>query len=147
MKVLLLQQVKGIGKKGEIKEVSDGYAQNALFPRGLAKQATKDVLNKQKLAQASQTHKQKKFQDKIKNLFNNLQDSELILQEKANSKGSLYKSIGVKEIISLIERTHGVRVGEDMFQADYLTKELGDMDIVLISQGNKTQFKVNIKSI
>ena len=93
MKVILLQNVKGKGKKGDVIEVSDGYAQNALLPRKLAKVATTTELNK--IAQAEKSLKLKAEKDKehILRVLNLVNGKTVVIQEKLNEKGSLYLSL------------------------------------------------------
>jgi|AntAceMinimDraft_11_1070367.scaffolds.fasta_scaffold206375_1 large subunit ribosomal protein L9 len=145
MKVLLLQNIKGLGQKGEIKEVSDGYAQNALFPKSIARQVTQDVLNKHNLAKASKEKKQIKHHEEIKNLFDTLRDSTLVTTEKANDKGSLYKAVGIKEIINIIKKQHGINVSESIFAENYSTKEVGVKKVSMVSLGQTCNFTLEIK--
>jgi large subunit ribosomal protein L9 len=144
MKILLLQSVKGLGQKGEIKEVSDGYAQNALFPKKLAQPATQDILNKQKQAAQSKDIQKEKERTILHGLFENIEGQRLVLSEKANDKGALYQAVGIKEITKLIFDTYGVSVAPDIFKEKYSTKERGDLEIILLAYGKQASFILSI---
>ena len=95
MKVVLLADVKGSGKKGELVNVSDGYARNFLFPKKLAKEANAQALNELKNAQASA--------DKING-------KSVSILAKAGQGGKLFGSVTAKEIAEAIKKQYGVDV-------------------------------------
>jgi large subunit ribosomal protein L9 len=98
MKVIFLQDVKGQGKKGEIKQVSDGYAANFLIPRGLAKPANESnvkMLEHQKQAEARQKEKEK---EQAQALAEKLKSTPVVLRAKAGDGGRLFGAITTKHI-------------------------------------------------
>lgn len=110
MKVVLLQDVKGSGKKGELVSVSDGYARNFLFPRGLAKEANAQALNEIKNAEES-----KKFQveQQIAQANENkkkLESKTIVIHAKAGANGKLFGSITAKEIANEINQRYHIVV-------------------------------------
>jgi large subunit ribosomal protein L9 len=98
MKVIFLQDVKGQGKKGEIKQVSDGYAANFLIPRGLAKPANESnvkMLEHQKQAEARQKEKEK---EQARALAEKLKTTPVVVRAKAGDGGRLFGAVTTKHI-------------------------------------------------
>ncbi len=131
MKVILLKFVKDLGHQGDIVEVSDGYAVNALFPRGLAKQATASVINKHKMAQKSQRIKEEKERELTLKKLKDLEGKIILIQEKMNPKGSLYHALGLKEIIRAIHEQYQLSIPNHLFVKKYSFKEAGKYTLEL----------------
>ncbi|MDD3693868.1 MAG: 50S ribosomal protein L9 [Candidatus Pacebacteria bacterium] len=146
MKVILLQSIKGKGQKGDVIEVSDGYAQNALFPKGLAKAATSQEINKLKLAQDSLHHKEEKLKKEILLAFEVLNGKNLIIKEKVNEKGSLYRAVTNKEILEALKRDFRVDLPDSSLSDKHALKETGDYQIEFGSYGKKITLLVSIQS-
>ena len=107
MKVLLEQDVKGTGKKGEIAEVSDGYARNYLLPRKLATPADAQSINAASIQKSAAAHK--KFQASVaaRDLAKQLEGVAVTVKAKVGENGHLFGSITGKEIASaLMEQKH-----------------------------------------
>jgi len=143
MKVIFTQNVKDQGKKGEMKEVSDGYARNFLIPRGLAMAATKDNLNAQKLqekAKAKQIEKEKAL------AVENAQKLEGIIVKiaaKAGAQGRLFGSITSKEISEALLEQHDIRIEKNkIVQADPI-KTYGNFEIK-VKLGHETNGIINL---
>ena len=110
MKVIFNADVKGKAKKGEMKEVSDGYARNYLLPRGLAAEATADNINALKLkekARAAQIEKEK-AQD-MENA-KKLEGVQVVVRAKAGSNGKLFGAVTSQEISSALKEQFGIEV-------------------------------------
>lgn len=98
MKVLLLTDVRGTGKKGEIKEVADGYANNFLIKTGKAKKADNSSISENKMKQsATDYHKEMEKQDALK-LSEKMKDVKVAMKIKCGENGKTFGSIGAKEI-------------------------------------------------
>ena len=143
MKVIFTQDVKSQGKKGEMKEVSDGYARNYLIPRGLVMAATKDNLNAQKLqekAKAKQIEKEKAL------AVENAQKLEGIVVKiaaKAGAQGRLFGSITSKEISEALLEQHDIRIEKNkIVQADPI-KTYGSFEIK-VKLGHETNGTINL---
>ena len=110
MKVVLLADVKGHGKKGELCNVSDGYARNFLFPKKLAVEADNAALNELKnREQAAAHHKQEEI-NKANELKSLLDGKTVTLTAKAGSAGKLFGSITSQEIAAQINQSFGISV-------------------------------------
>ncbi len=110
MKVVLLQDVKGLGKKGELVTASDGYVRNFLFPKNLAKEANAQAMNELKNAEQS---KKFKIDTAIKNAEEakaKLEGSTFVMNAKAGQSGKLFGSITAKEISAEIKKQKGIDV-------------------------------------
>ena len=110
MKVILMQDVKSIGKKGELKEVSDGYARNFLLPRKLAKEANAQAMNEFKTAEAAKEYKVKVETEKAQENAKALSGKTVKISAKAGQNGKLFGSVTAKELAEEIGRQYGVEV-------------------------------------
>lgn len=104
MKVILLQDVKGQGKKGEIKNVSDGYANNYLFPRGLAKPANESNLKQLEHMNVVQAKQHEKEKNQARQLADKLEAAPLVMKAKAGEGGRLFGSITTKHIADELKK-------------------------------------------
>lgn len=139
MKIILLQHIKGIGKKGEVTEVSDGYAQNALIPKGLAKAATDTVLNKIKQEKQVVKNKQEQERQRTLNTLESINGKSVIIKEKLNEKGSLYHALGLKEIIKAVHQQLKLSTPNSIYSEKYAFKEAGEYTLELSAYGKKAQ--------
>lgn len=98
MQVILKQDVKGSGKKGELVKVSDGYARNFLLPKGLAVEANAQALGEMKAKQASAAHKAAVEQQAAEELASKIKGQTVKLSAKAGANGKLFGSVTSKEI-------------------------------------------------
>ena len=110
MKVVLLADVKGSGKKGELVNVSDGYARNFLFPKKLAKEANAQALNELKNAEESKAFKIKQETEAAQASADKINGKSVSILEKAGQGGKLFGSVTAKEIAEAIKKQYGVDV-------------------------------------
>ena len=110
MKVILLADVKGSGKKGELVNVSDGYARNFLFPRKLAKEANAQAMNELKNAEASKQHRIEVEKANASEAAKKIDEKTIKMTAKAGQGGRLFGSVTSKEIAELIAREFGIQV-------------------------------------
>ena len=108
MKVIFLQYVRGQGKKGELKEVSEGYGRNYLLPRGLATEATKDNLNALALKEKAKKAQEAKERALAEENAARLKDIVVNIRAKAGSNGRLFGSVTSQEIAEALEAQHGI---------------------------------------
>ena len=110
MKVVLLADVKGVGKKGELINAAEGYARNFLLPRKLAKEANAQVMNELKNAEASKAFKIKTETEEAQKAAAELKDKIVRITAKSGAGGRLFGSVTAKEIAQEIKKQFGVEV-------------------------------------
>ena len=110
MKVIFLQDVKGSGKKGEIKNVADGYARNMLLPKGYAVEATAANMNKLEGAQASAQHKIDVDIQAAKEAADKIKGKKVNIAAKAGSNGKLFGSVTAGNVADALAEQFGVKV-------------------------------------
>ncbi len=110
MKVVLLQDVKSQGKKGDLINVSDGYARNFLIPKGLAKEASSQVLNEIKgKNEAKQYHKNME-EEKAKNIAERMKDFTIEIKAKCGDNGKLFGSVTSKEVSAELKKKYNIDI-------------------------------------
>ncbi len=125
MKVILLADVKGSGKKGELVNVSDGYARNFLFPRKLAKEANAQAMNELKNAEEAKAHRAEVELSAAKEAAAKLEGKSVRLYASAGQGGKLFGSITSKEIAEEIKKQLKVEVDKRKIDIDGDVKAFG----------------------
>ncbi|WZL73111.1 50S ribosomal protein L9 [Clostridiaceae bacterium 35-E11] len=125
MKVILLKDVKGLGKKGAIVEASDGHARNYLIPRGFAKEATAGGIKVVKMQKAAEEKKRQEELAEAKALADKISNLVVILKGKAGEGGKLFGSITTKDIAEGLAKQHGIKIDKRKIQMDNPIKTLG----------------------
>lgn len=115
MKVILTQDVKGQGKKGQLVEVSDGYARNFLLPRGLAQEATKSNINVLKGKKESLEYKIKTETDEANAIAEKMKEIKVSLKAKAGANGKLFGSITSKDVAEELIKQHHIKLDKKKF--------------------------------
>lgn len=108
MKVILLQDVKSQGKKGELLNVSDGYARNFLFPKKLAVEADAAALSEMKSKEEAKRHREAEERKQALALADRLSALTVTIKMQAGSDGRLYGSVTNKDIAAALEAQHGI---------------------------------------
>jgi large subunit ribosomal protein L9 len=145
MKVILLEDIKGLGKKGELVNASDGYARNFLFPKKMAIEATSG--NLKTLEQQNEALNLKKQQelDKAKALGDKIQKMTVEITTKAGDNGRLFGSVTSKEICEGLQKQHGIKLDKRKVVLPEPIKELGMKQLdVKIYPGVTAKLNVNI---
>ena len=128
MKVVLLTDVKGTGKKGEIKEVSDGFAQNFLIKTGKARKADNGALNENRLKlEANEYHKEMQKQDAIA-LGQKIKGTKIYIQIKCGENGKTFGSITSKEIAEALSKK-GFDIDKRKIELKEPLKTIGSYEI------------------
>lgn len=142
MKVIFKKDVGGVGQRGSVKEVSDGYALNFLIPQGLAEQATADKVaahaKNQKALEADAAAKEAQWAEHAARM----NGSKFQVQAKANEKGHLYKQLGSAEIIAAIKTVFGVDVPPNALVLTTAIKAAGEHDVSI--KLGKSQAKMTL---
>ncbi|MCI9482991.1 MAG: 50S ribosomal protein L9 [Clostridiaceae bacterium] len=125
MKVILKQDVKNQGKKGELIEVSEGYGRNYLIPRGLAEIATADNLNVMRQADEAKARRIALEQEAARNAAAKLKECTVVVKAKAGSGGRLFGAVTAKEISDSLKAQHGIDVAKNKIVMDEAIKSFG----------------------
>ena len=110
MKVILLQDVKGKGKKGQMLEVSDGYARNFMLPRKLAIEATADAINTMRMNDKAAAEKAAKERAEALEVSKKLRAMTLVVKAKGGGAGRLFGSVTNQEIADALEKSSGIKL-------------------------------------
>lgn len=124
MRVIFLQDVKGQGKKGEIKEVSEGYARNFLLPRGLAQLATAGAAKNLEQMKAAEEKRKAREQKEAQALAERLSKMTLVIKAKAGESGRLFGAITSKQIAEALEKEK-IKVDRRKIELDEPIRSLG----------------------
>ncbi len=124
MKVVLLKDVKGTGKKGDVVDVSDGHGRNFLMPRGLAKEATAGSVNEVKHQKASEDKRNAEILAEAKELKAKIESLKVTFQAKSGEGSKLFGSITNKDVASMLKQQHGIEVDKKKVKMDQI-KMLG----------------------
>lgn len=125
MKVIFKADVKGKGKKGEIKDVNDGYARNYLLKNNLAVEATKGNLQAQKAKDAKQEQRAQEEVEEAKQLKETLAGMEVKLTAKSGDGGRLFGSITSKQIAEQLKKDHDIKIDKRKIELDDPIRTLG----------------------
>jgi len=129
MKVILLKNIDKLGRQGEIKEVSIGYARNFLIPRGLADQATPDLIAQLENRKKKEVKQAEKDLLKIEKLAEELDGKQFGISAKASDAGSLYAAITKEKIVKILSQ-EGYEVSKSVVSVDQI-KTIGNHSILL----------------
>jgi len=129
MKVVLLKDLKGKGKAGDIINVSDGYAHNFLLKQNIAKPATKENMNSAQMAKKAEAHKKELELQAAKDLKASIDKKKITIKATCGENGKLFGSITAKEIASALKEQHGFEVEKKKIVLKDSIKDLGSYDI------------------
>ena len=144
MKVILLQDVKGQGKKGDLINASDGYAKNFLLPKGLAIVADKSAINElEGKKSAAQFHKNQE-EMRARELADNLEGKKVTFKAKSGENGKLFGSITAQDVANEIKQQLHLEVDKKKLQLESI-KTLGTTEaIVKVYPGMSAKVKVEV---
>ncbi|BAU26294.1 LSU ribosomal protein L9P [Aneurinibacillus soli] len=144
MKVIFLQDVKGQGKKGEIKEVSEGYARNFLFKKGLAQVATEGNMKMQQAHQKSEEKRKQEELEEAKALAKVMAETEITIKAKSGEGGRLFGGVSTKQIAEELKKA-GFKVDKRKILLDDPIRTLGYTNVpIKIHQEVTTTMKVHV---
>lgn len=128
MKVILIQDVKGTGKKDAIVEVSDGYARNFLFPRKLAMEANDHNLNSIHTAKSAQAHRKSVEKDEAMAQAKHMETLVTKVSVKAGENGRLFGSVTAQEIADCLKAQHGIEIDKRKITMEPI-RQLGETSV------------------
>ena len=125
MKVILTQDVRGQGKRGQMIEVSDGYARNFLLPRKLAQEATADNINTMRMNDKATQERQAKERAEALDLRNRMKDMTIVVTAKGGGAGRLFGSVTNTEVSEALAKQAGVQLDKRKIILDEPIKSVG----------------------
>ena len=125
MKVILLQDIKGKGKKGQMVEVSDGYARNYLLPRKVAVEATADNINTMKMNDKAKAEQAAREKAQAQEFAEKLKEITVEIHAKAGSGGRLFGAITSAEVSDALKQQHGITIDKKKIVQDEPIKSYG----------------------
>ena len=129
MKVILLQDVKGKGKKGQMIEVSDGYARNYMLPRKIAVEATTDNVNTMRMTDKANAEKRQKEREEAFAISQKLKEVTVIVKAKGGGAGRLFGSVTTQEISDALKKQEGITVDKRKIVLDEQIKTVGTYSV------------------
>lgn len=145
MQVILTQDVKGQGKKGQLVNVSDGYARNFLLPKGLATEATNSNLNVLKGKKESLEFKIKTETEEANKIVEKMKDITVEIKAKAGDNGKLFGSVTSKDVADALTAQHHIKLDKKKFVMPDGIKVLGVTEVtVKVYTGINGTLKVNV---
>ncbi len=131
MKVLLVKDVKSLGKAGEVKEVKDGYGKNFLIGKGFAKHATPEILAQHKAEQEQKAKDEAAEIARLKEIAQKLEKAEIVLTKKLGQNGHLFGAITKDEIAHALKEQHGIEIDKKHITDKVAIKTVGEHDLDL----------------
>ena len=148
MKVVLLKDVRNMGKRDDILTVSDGYARNFLFPQKLAAEATPGTLKEIERKRAAQDAREAERRAEAEAKAALLKNKVITLQVKCGEKGRLYGSVTAAEVAEALEKQHGIQADRRKLDIGDPIREVGMRDItVWLYQGVTVPMKLNVEPL
>ena len=129
MKVILKADIKGVGKKDEIINASDGYARNFLFPKNLAVEANAENMSKLKAKQDSNAFKKSQEKEEAEKLADRLSKILLKIPVKAGTNGKIFGGVSAKEIAENLEKQYQIKVDKKKIDLKEAIKTLGTFSV------------------
>lgn len=145
MKVILLENIKGVGKKDEVINASDGYARNFLFPKNLALEATKDnMLKLQAKQQANQRKKDIEKEEAIK-VASKMKELLLKIEVKSGENGKIFGGVTAKEIAENLQKQYQIAIDKKKINLKETIKNLGTYTIeIRLYEGVVGKLKIQV---
>ena len=147
MKVILKQNVKGVGRKYEIKEVADGYANNFLIPKKLAEYASPEAVKKAEILMATGLAEIEIREKLTEKQIEMLKGVNVVLKKKANEKGHLFEKVHTEEISKALKEQANIDIDSEFVVLENPIKEIGGHSITVQVGKNKGEFKLVVETI
>ena len=147
MKVILKADIKGVGKKDQIINASDGYARNFLFPKNLAVEANKENMSKLKAKQDSSAFKKSQEKEDAKKVAEKLSKIQLKVPVKAGENGKIFGGVSAKEIAELLKENYKIEIDKKKIELKETIKTLGMRTIqIKLYEGVTGTLKIDVIS-
>lgn len=147
MKIILIKDVKNLGREGEIKEVSDGYARNFLIPKGLATEATATKLKESQEKETREKKKKTRETEDARALKEKLDGQTVAIAVKTGGSDRLFGAVTAKEIADVINQKFKVNIDKKKIEMTDPIKHLGEYQVKLkIYPSIQAQLKIIVKA-
>ena len=147
MKVILLQDIKGVGKKDEVINASDGYVRNFLFPKNLAVEANAENMSKLKAKQDSNAFKKSQEKEEAEKIAEKLSKILLKIKVKSGANGKIFGGVSSKEIAENLEKQYKIKVDKKKIDLKDTIKILGTVTVdIKLFEGVIGKVKLDIIS-
>ena len=147
MKVILKVDIKGVGKKDQVINASDGYARNFLFPKNLAVEANKENMSKLKAKQDSNAFKKSQEKEEAKKIAEKLSKIQLKIPVKAGENGKIFGGVSAKEIAELLKENYKIEIDKKKIELKETIKTLGARTIqIKLYEGITGNLKIDVIS-
>ncbi|MFC2050845.1 50S ribosomal protein L9 [Chloroflexota bacterium] len=144
MKVIFLKDAPK-GKRGEIKEVADGYARNFLFPKGIASPATSSAIKAAKVLFDEKAESQARQREELNRIVQEMEGKELHFKAKAGAKGRLHGAITTASIADELSSLAGFEIDKKRVELEEPLHHLGSYDVIInLGTGAEAKFKVKV---
>ena len=146
MKVILKADIKGVGKKNEIVNASDGYARNFLFPKNLAVEANAENMSKLKAQNEATQYRKDTEKEDAKKIAEKLTKIMVKIQVKAGENGKIFGGVSAKDISENLEKEHNIKVDKKKIDLKETIKSLGVHNVdVKLYEGVSGIIKVDVR--
>lgn len=129
MKVILQQDVRGQGKKGQMVEVAEGYARNYLLPRKLAAPATTDAINTMRLKEKAKKAEDARLKAEAEAMVDKLKNAPVKIPARSGANGKLFGAVTSKEVSDALQAQHGIELGKNKIVLDEPIKAYGSFEL------------------
>ncbi len=146
MKVILLQDIRGVGKKYDIKDVSDGYARNSLIPQHKVEVATAEGIKKVETYCSQHTAEQQVHEAQVLQDIKKMANITLTVKGKVNEKGHLFAGIHADTLVKQLATQHGISLAVTDLALPTPLKEMGEHQVPVVHGNKKTTLKVVISA-
>ena len=145
MKIILLQDIAKIGKKFDVKEISNGYALNFLLPKKLAKMATDEAVRELEGEKKKYEEARIIEQKEIRKEIEKIKDAPIEIKAKTNKEGKLFASIDKKEIVKAVKEQNNFDLDFEMIELKKPIKEIGEHKIILKTGEKETSLSLIVE--
>lgn len=147
MKVILKADIKGVGKKNEVINASDGYARNFLFPKNLAVEANSENMSKLQAQKDANQFRKDTEKEEAKNIAEKLTKIIIKIQVKAGENGKIFGGVSAKDISENLEKQHNIKIDKKKIDLKETIKTLGIHNIdVKLYEGVSGKIKIDVLS-
>jgi large subunit ribosomal protein L9 len=146
MKIILLQDIRDIGKKYDVKDVANGHALNFLIPRKLAQIATPALVKQVTAMKAKEAEAKRAAEATVVKALESLKSRSIEIEEKANEKGHLFSAVHKAEIVKVLNQAAGVTLADSQVDLDKPVKEVGEFPFEITVGDKAIKFKLVVKA-